>query len=394
MRLSLLILFAFVAGPGIVVGQKLSNVNNRGSLSNSKVVFEKSGKGHVAFMGGSITEMDGYRPIVSKWIQEQFPKADLTFTAAGISSTCSTTGAMRLQRDVLSKGPVDLFLVEFAVNDDQDAAHSSKQCMQGLEGIVRQIRRHNRNADIVIVYFCNLGMVEQIQAGKTPLTIAAHERIAQRYKISSVNVAAEVAHQITAEKLTWKQYGGTHPSKFGNGIAAKMVTDLLSLHWSDDSAESLQVKAHEMSATLEDEDSFINGRLLDSKRVSVVQSFEISVPNWSEIKGGKRERYLKETMVHTDKLGAELTLEFEGKAIGAFVLAGPDAGTVEVRVNQRPPQVFDLYHRFSKNLHYPRTIIFADDLQPGHHVLRLRVVDSKNEATSGNAVRVLSFTGN
>ena len=31
----------------------------------------------------------------------------------------STTGAFRLERDVLSAGPLDLLFVEFAVNDDQ-----------------------------------------------------------------------------------------------------------------------------------------------------------------------------------------------------------------------------------------------------------------------------------
>ena len=41
----------------------------------------------------------------------------------GIASTCSVTGAHRLTRDVLSKGDVDLFFIEFAVNDDQDAGH-------------------------------------------------------------------------------------------------------------------------------------------------------------------------------------------------------------------------------------------------------------------------------
>ena len=41
-----------------------------------------------------------------------------------IASTCSTTGAFRLRDDVLIKGPVDLFFIEFAVNDDQDAGHA------------------------------------------------------------------------------------------------------------------------------------------------------------------------------------------------------------------------------------------------------------------------------
>ena len=35
------------------------NVLQRGNFDNSRLVFEKEKKGHVAFMGGSITEMNG-----------------------------------------------------------------------------------------------------------------------------------------------------------------------------------------------------------------------------------------------------------------------------------------------------------------------------------------------
>ncbi|MEM7387444.1 MAG: alpha/beta hydrolase, partial [Verrucomicrobiota bacterium] len=38
------------------------NVRLRGNLDNSRVRFEREKKGHVAFIGGSITEMNGYRP--------------------------------------------------------------------------------------------------------------------------------------------------------------------------------------------------------------------------------------------------------------------------------------------------------------------------------------------
>ena len=63
----------------------------RGNFDNCRLVFEKEKKGHAAFMGGSITEMNGYRPILWEWLQKRFPKTEFTFTNAGISSTCSTT---------------------------------------------------------------------------------------------------------------------------------------------------------------------------------------------------------------------------------------------------------------------------------------------------------------
>ena len=54
----------------------------------------------------------------------------------------------------------------------------------------------------------------------------------------------------------------------------------------------------------------------------------------------------------------------------------------------------DLYHRFSPGLHYPRTVMFATDLQPGKHTLTLRVTAEHNRAAVGTAVRVLQFATN
>ena len=40
--------------------------------------------------------------------------------------------------------------------------------------------------------------------------------------LETVDLAAEVAREMTAGTLTWKQYGGVHPAPFGNAICARM----------------------------------------------------------------------------------------------------------------------------------------------------------------------------
>ncbi|MFZ4778007.1 MAG: SGNH/GDSL hydrolase family protein, partial [Terrimicrobiaceae bacterium] len=79
----------------------------RGDLNNSRLQFEQKKTGNVAFLGGSITEAAGYRPMVEAILKKRFPETAFTFTNAGIGSTCSNTGAFRLERDVLKHGPVD-----------------------------------------------------------------------------------------------------------------------------------------------------------------------------------------------------------------------------------------------------------------------------------------------
>ena len=66
------------------------NVVMRGNMDlQSAIEAFGRGKGDVAFLGGSITEMDGYRPMVCEYLQKTFPKTEFNFVAAGISSTCS-----------------------------------------------------------------------------------------------------------------------------------------------------------------------------------------------------------------------------------------------------------------------------------------------------------------
>ena len=83
----------------------------RSGLKNSRHVFSKTKKGRVGFLGGSITESAGWRLHVAESLQKRFPQTEFDFVYAGIGSTDSTYGAFRLHRDILSKGKVDLLLL-------------------------------------------------------------------------------------------------------------------------------------------------------------------------------------------------------------------------------------------------------------------------------------------
>jgi len=365
------------------------NVQLRGAYTNSRHIFERTGKGRVAFIGGSITEMDGYRPMVCESLKKRFPKTEFEFIAAGISSTCSTTGAFRLESDVLSKGPIDLFFVEFAVNDDQDAHHSRENAIRGLEGILQHARKSNPAMDIVVTFFVNEGMIQTYNKGQVPLSVEAHESVAKHHHISTIHLGKEVAAQIRDGQLTWKQFGGVHPAPFGNAICARMIDDLLSRTWTGPVADS--VKPHPVQPAI-DPLSYRNGRFLSPAKASVKQGWTLGVPDWKSLPGGKRQRFNTLDILSATAPGAELTLDFEGTAIGAFVLAGPDAGTVEAIIDDAKPVSVNLYHEHSKGLHYPRTVMFGNDLSPGKHRLTLKV--SSTTSSSGNAIRIMQFTAN
>ena len=77
-----------------------------------------------------------------------FPETEFEFIAAGIPSMGSTPGAFRLERDILSKGKIDLLFVEAAVNDPTNGRLPTEQ-IRGMEGIIRQqIRFKSSSAEI------------------------------------------------------------------------------------------------------------------------------------------------------------------------------------------------------------------------------------------------------
>lgn len=361
-------------------------VRLRGNINHSLTQFTNRKVGHVAFLGGSITEMDGYRPIVMATLTKRFPDTKFTFTNAGIASTCSTTGAFRLQEDVLAKGPVDLIFVEFAVNDDQDARHSRRDCIRGMEGIVRHLRAHNPACDIVLVHFVNESMLATLAKGNEPLSSGAHEAVAQRHDIPSVHLAREVSRRIQDGSLTWARYGGVHPARPGNELAATLVSNLLEKGWNAPSATT--PAPHRIAEPL-DAMSYAHGRFLDNTLSTLGDGWSHSIPDWKNLKGDCRERFRKLTMLHADTPGATLTVPFKGRALGAYILAGPDAGTAEVSVDGGPFRKIPLRHPYSSGLHYPRTVMLATDLIDGQHTVTIRVGEPAAQAPAGTAIRVV-----
>jgi pimeloyl-ACP methyl ester carboxylesterase/lysophospholipase L1-like esterase len=371
-----------------------ASINRRGTLRNSLIRFDREESGHVAFLGGSITEMNGFRPLVMDWLTKRFPRTRFQFTNAGISSTCSTTGAFRLPSEVLSQGPVDLLFAEFAVNDDQDSGAAPRECIRGMEGIVRQVRLENPNADIVMIHFSNPALLKSIGEGKTPVSIGSHEDVARHYAVPTVNVAAELVDRITTGEFSWERYGGVHPGAAGNEFAARLIEDLLQAEWKTPLPSEAAAIPHSLPAQPLDEGSYFAGRFLDPASASLGEGWSIKKPDWGENPKQWRERFRETPLLTATRPGSELTLSFEGRAIGAYLLAGPDAGAVEYSIDEGPSAQLDLFHAFSAGLHYPRTVIFAADLKPGAHRLKLRVVEPASRSGAGTAVRIVKFAAN
>ena len=370
------------------------NAKLRGGLQNARIQFEQKRTGRVAFIGGSITQMDGYRPMVSNWLQSRFPETNFEFINAGISSTDSQTGAFRLGDHVLARGRIDLLFIEFAVNDDQDARHSRRGCILGMEGIVRQARLRQPMCDLVVTHFVNPPMLKQIQSGTVPPSIEAHEDVLRHYNVSSIYLAREVADRIATGKLTWAEYGGTHPKPAGNAVASEVIGELLDRRW----AKPLSANAAKGPVLLPpkplDAGSFFNGQFLSPGLAKRGDGWSWHVPEWKKIPGSFRETFAGLKLLCGGRASGGVSFEFEGRALGAYVLAGPDAGVLEVSIDNGTFKPANLYHHYSRGLHYPRTVMFATDLISGKHSVKLRLAKPPGNEAKGTAARILQFTVN
>jgi hypothetical protein len=52
----------------------------------------------------------------------------------------------------------------------------------------------------------------------------------------------------------------------------------------------------------------------------------------------------------------------------------------------------NLYHAHSRGLHYPRSVLFGEEMPKGKHVMTLRV--SAKTTSAGHAIRALQFFAN
>ena len=388
MRKLMIGLFAAVAaavcGAAFAQGATLAGAETivrRDSIKNAEAVFTNTGKGTVAFLGGSITEGGGYRNAVMDYLRQRFPSCAFTEVAAGISSTCSDTGAFRVQRDVLSKGRIDLFFVEFAVNDDQDGHFTEEHSIRGMEGIVRQVREANPACDIVMVHFVNPGELQTIQAGETPIPYAAHEKVAAQYGVPTVSIGAELAQLIAAGTWTLEKYsndGNGHPTAEGGQMAAGKICDLLAAEWT---GEVLAETADHTLPEMLDEASYAKGGQVPLRAAVLGSGWNLSLPDWNSIEGNKRAAYVQDPILWSETPGSEFTLSFTGTAAGAFVTSFfKDVGALEVSVDGGAFVTRRMISTWSYNLHYPMTVMLADGLPYGEHTLTVRLAEDHKDA--------------
>lgn len=205
-----------------------------GNTTRLRRAIEKASEGEdvtIAFIGGSITQGAGAKPIESKCyayrIFEYFRDTyaedpeKVHYVKAGIGGTSSELGVLRYEKDVLRNGTVnpDILIIEFAVNDAGDETNGI--CFESLAS--KAFRRQNGPA--VILLFSVFMNDWNLQDRLSPIGF--------HYDYPMVSVLDGVTPQFPADAeghvMSKRQYfyDCYHPTNDGHRVMADCVNYLI-----------------------------------------------------------------------------------------------------------------------------------------------------------------------
>ncbi|MBS1669589.1 MAG: SGNH/GDSL hydrolase family protein [Bacteroidetes bacterium] len=346
----------------------------------------------VAFLGGSITNMYGWRQKTCRYLTELFPDTKFKFINAGVPSLGSLPHAFRMQNELLELGRVDLMFIESAVNDYVNHTPETQQ-RRALEGVIRHAYKSNPMMDMVVMAFVDEFKLDDYKAGKIPFEVALHESLSKYYHVPFINLADEVNERIKNKEFTWEyDFKNLHPSPFGqevyfNSIKTLLRNDLLK----SGPAQKMPVVLPKPIEKLDYE----NGHFIPLENASGRNGFVIN-PSWHPTdKAGTREGYVDVPMLVGEKPGACFELAFQGTAMGISIAGGPDAGKINYSIDGKEQTPIDLFFEpHSAYLHLPQYILLADGLISKKHVLKVTIREDHNQHSKGNAMRIVHLFEN
>ena len=361
-----------------------------GGIHNAYKKFTSNKTGRVAYLGGSITHNNGWRDSINNFIQEQFPEASIELINAGIPSMGSTPSAFRLDRDVLSKGKIDLLFVEAAVNDSGNRRTSQEQ-KRAMEGIIRHARNSNPEMDFVVMHFVDPGKIASYNQGLIPEVIVNHQEVADHYAIPTINLAKEVTDRINAGEFSWeKDFKNLHPSPFGQGIYANSIITFLTNSFT----KSKLINEETVHYTIPEKMNrfaYSSGFLLDVKEAKIAKGWHHD-PKWKPADSLKtRPNYVNKPFLIGNEGAKSLKLKFNGTAVGIAVASGQDAATISYRIDKGEWIKLDLVTPWSNQLHLPWYFTLASELENGDHLLEIKIPESLNEGSQNKACRIRYF---
>ncbi|NPV48275.1 MAG: SGNH/GDSL hydrolase family protein [Armatimonadetes bacterium] len=350
---------------------------SQGDTARVQRVLAKGRRGEpvtIGVIGGSITQgasasspENTYGSRIAQWWRRMFPNSEVTFVNAGIGATGSNYGALRAQRDLLSKSP-DLVVVEYAVNDP-----NTEQAAETYEGLLRQILKQPQQPAIVLIFTMAQGGGN---AQEWQSKVGAH------YGLPMVSFRDALWPEIEAGSMQWEDVEAdtVHPNDRGHAYMALFITTLLGRVLAEMGPdEELPAPGPVPEPLLSD--LFERVALYEARDLVPLRN-----EGWT----------LDDSNVWTaawvaNQPGSTIEFELEGQVIVfmEYHVRGP-MGIAAVQVDELPPVTVDAW--FDQTWGgFRLTRELARGLTPGKHRVRVEVLAERNAQSEGHEFRIMGI---
>jgi lysophospholipase L1-like esterase len=311
----------------------------------------------VAYVGGSITAADGWRPFTTKWLREQFRGVEIKEANAAIGGTGSLLGVFRLQKHVLQYDP-DLVFVEFAVNDNgtpDDSVHAT------MEGIVRQCWGREKKPDIVFTY---------TTAHTLQVPTQRHQDVADAYGIPTVDFQKPI-QALCPAFIDWQVLAAdtVHPNAWGHSIYAATLATYL---------KQQMALTEAVPPPGELPEPVFSGAYQTARLETVADR---APEGWQVVEPAGMFR---DGSIMANEVGQSVEFRFTGTMVGLYYEIRKDAGIVACEIDGKVVREVDTSWGPTYKFNRQNCTMIAGDLQPGEHVLKITVTDKKDELSEGH----------
>lgn len=329
---------------------------------------------NVGFLGGSITQENGWRPKVMSWMRRNYSDNSFVEYNAAIGGTNSKYGAFRIDNQLLNKTKLDLVFVEFAVND---RAMDVTDIAKSIEAIIYKVWLTNSKTDICFVYTVNVPILDDIAKGKLNVSASIHDSIASYYGIPSICLGVEIDKLLktgnvvfnddTFDVLTSKNANdqnvftrdGVHPSNYGYAVYSEVVEKCL---------RRMESHSGEFRHSLNE--SLIENNYGNAFMASIDERFNFGMKLVSQ-KGiyPFLDKFItgENIFAISDNAEEHYDFSFEGDVVGFNLICGPMTGNYIVNIDD----VEHLFTNFDSYSTYYRFSPMYINVAYGEHIVSI-----------------------
>jgi len=362
---------------GITVTDQMleKGILNEGNKTRLMNVMERAARGEaitIAYIGGSITAGSSASPqetacfaaLTTKWWEDTFPQAKITYVNAGIGATDSWIGAHRVEDDVNSTNP-DLVVCEFAVNDGQGWNQET------YDSLLRTLLTAPSEPAVVALMI----------AHKNGSFADKHAPVAFKYEVPIITYSA----LLTQKLVSWEKVGnadGTHPDNPGHQLIAHLLTSYYRKVLSEiNDTEPGEYKVPKLSGSL---------TRCRYTNADILYSDELTADSSIGFEAGSVFRILNHDQGWKTQTGGFITFTVEAREIGVIWLqrnSDPNGkyATYELFIDGESKGLLPgVAESWGTHLEY-KTEMLGDE--PATHTIELR----QAEGTTGSEFEILGI---